>query len=230
MGLLRKKVSEYSTKKWVAFDFDGTIAETTTTLISFYNEYIAEKHHIRTLSTDELEELKNMTTSEKLAYMKIPFYKLPFVIGSARKFFPNIMQELPVATGLQDALIELKKRGYHLAILSSNKKSNIELYLAQHQLAQYFDYISCDKGRSLFVKHKTLRAFLDEKNIPTSQFIYVGDETRDIIACKKADVKALSVSWGWDSREVLQVLNPTGVADSPEELVSLITTELGPAL
>ena len=227
MGLLNKQVTPPSTDKWVAFDFDGTIAETSSTLIGFYNEYIAKKHKIRTLSLQDLDTLKDMSTAEKLTFMNIPFYKFPFVIGSARKFFPQIMQQLPVTKGLKDALTQLKMRGYKLAILSSNKTSNIEEYLVEHHLQSLFSYISCDKGRSLFVKHKTLKNFVKEMHISYENFVYIGDETRDVIACNKAGVTPISVSWGWDSHRVLKLSNPDRVVATPSELVEIVTQHLG---
>ncbi len=208
--------------KWIVFDFDGTIAETTETLVDFYNEEIATRYKCRTITVEEMEDLKDMTTSEKMSFLKIAFYKLPFIINRARKKFPELMRELPVMAGLEDACNELKKAGYNLAILSSNKEENIINYLNHHKIAYLFSMVQCDKGRSLFVKHKTIKRFMKKKGISPTDMVYVGDESRDIVACNKIEVPIISVTWGWDSREVLKSMNGSHIAERPVELLSLV--------
>jgi phosphoglycolate phosphatase len=83
---------------------------------------------------------------------------------------------------------------------------------------EFFHNIVCDKGRSLFVKHKTIKTFLQIHDVLPENAVYIGDESRDVVACKKAGVTVISVTWGWDSRDVLELVNPQNLIDSPEEL------------
>ena len=52
--------------------------------------------------------------------------------------------------------------------------------------------------------------------------IYVGDETRDIEATKRAKIPVIAVRWGFNSREILLTLKPNKIADTPSELMSCL--------
>jgi phosphoglycolate phosphatase len=52
--------------------------------------------------------------------------------------------------------------------------------------------------------------------------VYIGDEYRDILACKKSKIKIISVTWGFDSRDLLVSGNPDFIVDSPVELLNVI--------
>jgi len=204
-------------EKWVIFDFDGTISETTDALVKLWNENVAKKYKLKVIANEELLALRDMTAAEKIAYLKIPFYKLPFVISAARKGFLKHMGNFAVYSGLKAVCEKFIEKGCKLAIISSNKEENIRKYLSKNNF-ELFSEVYCDKGRSLFVKHKTIKKFLAEHEIARENIVYIGDESRDVVACKKAGVEVVSVSWGWDSREVLELINPHHLADTPDEL------------
>jgi phosphoglycolate phosphatase len=204
-------------EKWVIFDFDGTISETTDVLAKFWNEYLAKKFKLRPIHGNDLDNLRNMSAIEKIAFFKIPFYKLPFVVNSARKNFPKYMDEFAVFSGIKTVCHKFLQDGCKLAIISSNREENIRKFLVKNNFDIFTD-IFCDKGRSLFVKHKTIKRFLLEHELRIKNVVYVGDESRDVVACKKAGIDIISVTWGWDSRDVLELVNPQHLVDSPEGL------------
>jgi len=214
-------------EKWVIFDFDGTISETTDVLAQFWNDYLAPKYKLRKIYGDDLENLRNMSAREKIAFFQIPFFKLPFVISSARKQFAKYIDEFAVFSGLTEVFKKIHGSGLKLAIVSSNREENIRKYLKKHKF-EFFDSIFCDKGRSLFVKHRTIKRFLREKDVLPENAVYVGDESRDVVACKKAGVAVISVTWGWDSRDVLELVNPHNLVDTSEELYKKIVEILQP--
>jgi phosphoglycolate phosphatase len=212
--------------KWIIFDFDGTISETTDALAKFWNEYLAKKYKLRTINNADLEILRNLTAIEKIAYFKIPFYKLPFVVNSARKHFSKSMDNFAAVSGLKTVCENFIAKGCKLAIISSNREPNIRKYLSKNNF-ELFSEISCDKGRSLFVKHKTIKRFLQEREILPENVVYVGDESRDVAACKKVGISVISVTWGWDSRDVLELVNPQSLVDSPPDLYLKASQILG---
>ena len=208
-------------EKWIIFDFDGTISETTDALVMFWNEHLAKKYKLRTLNSDALNDLRDMTAIEKIAYFEIPFYKLPFVVNSARKSFPKHMDNFAVYSGLKTVCEKFIEKGCKLAIVSSNREENIRKYLSKNKF-ELFSEIFCDRGHSLFVKHKTIKRFLREHDISPENAVYVGDESRDVVACKKAGIEIVSVTWGWDSRDVLELVNSTHLANNSDELYKKI--------
>ena len=55
-----------------------------------------------------------------------------------------------------------------------------------------------------------------------SEIIYIGDELRDIEACRAVNVPIISVSWGFNSTEILEKNNPGMVAANTEEVYNFI--------
>ncbi|MDR0303572.1 MAG: HAD-IA family hydrolase [Chitinispirillales bacterium] len=213
-------------EKWVIFDFDGTISETTDTLAKFWNERLAKKYKLRTIDNENLNLLKDMNAIEKIKFFKIPFYKLPFVVNSAREHFHKYADEFAVVSGLKSVCEKLIEKGYKLSIVSSNREANIRKYLLRNKF-DIFSEIFCDKGHSLFVKHKTIKKFLREYNISQGEAVYIGDESRDVVACRNAGIDIISVTWGWDSREVLELVNPHNLVNTSDELYKKVVEILG---
>ena len=56
------------------------------------------------------------------------------------------------------------------------------------------------------------------EQLPAGRIVYVGDETRDIEACRAAGIPVIAVSWGLNTRALLFSLSPDQIVDSPEEL------------
>jgi phosphoglycolate phosphatase len=52
--------------------------------------------------------------------------------------------------------------------------------------------------------------------------LYVGDEVRDIQACKKSFVKIIAVTWGFDIPDVLKSHNPDFLVSTPKEILDII--------
>lgn len=207
--------------KWVVFDFDGTITEYAAGIFSFYNEHIAAPFKSRRLEPEDWDTMKSLSISEKMKFVRISIWHAPLIVRKCRKNFPEIISRLTMVEGLREACEELKAQGYKLAIISTNKRSNIEIYMKNNKIEHLFDSIFCDRGPFLSIKHRTIRRMMKKMKLTNKDIVYVGDETRDVVACRKIGVPAVSVTWGWESREVLAKANDK-LADTPEEMVSYV--------
>jgi phosphoglycolate phosphatase-like HAD superfamily hydrolase len=63
---------------------------------------------------------------------------------------------------------------------------------------------------------------LRKESLNPEEVVYVGDETRDIEAAKKSQIKVIAVTWGFNSKQVLAAQNPDFLIDRPEELIKVI--------
>jgi phosphoglycolate phosphatase len=116
-------------------------------------------------------------------------------------------------------LLELKKAGFRLGILTSNSKENVQSFLMNNQL-DIFDSIY--SGASVFGKSKVIKTAIKKGKFSSHEVVYVGDETRDVDAARSAGVRIISVSWGFNTKEVLQKQNPDFLIDHPSELPALL--------
>ena len=75
---------------------------------------------------------------------------------------------------------------------------------------------------SLFNKSNAIKKILDKNNLKPEETIYVGDEVRDIKAAKKAGIKICSVSYGFNSSELLELQKPDYLVNKSQDILKVI--------
>jgi len=95
-------------------------------------------------------------------------------------------------------------------------------FLKANDLDNLFDFIY--SGVTIFGKTTIINNVLKQQQIKLQEVIYVGDETRDIEASKKANIKVIAVTWGFNSPEVLARQNPDFLVHQPSELLEIINS------
>ena len=74
----------------------------------------------------------------------------------------------------------------------------------------------------MFGKHRSLKRLLKTYHMKPAETIYIGDEVRDIEACRKAKVQIIAVTWGFNSKRILERAKPDFIADKPEDIVKIV--------
>jgi phosphoglycolate phosphatase len=196
------------------FDFDGTIADTLSAIIRMINEH-AHEFNIRPLDAKDVEDLRGLSNTEILKKYKIPLVKVPALMLRSQKELHHRMHEVNLFPGIRELVIELKKTGFGLGILTSNSEENVLKLLRARDL-DVFDFIHSESnflGKNRALLHLLRQHGLDKENV-----VYVGDEVRDIEACQKIPIDIVAVSWGFNRREMLGKHLPTYLVDSAEEI------------
>lgn len=205
-------------KKYILFDFDGTLADSFDCMLELLKE-ISGKYHLVLPSE---KELKNQPLRDLFKQSSLSFIRRLMLIREMKKLATKSMAGIKPFNGMKEVLIHLKKQGFQLYILTSNTSKNVQLFLEANQLDNTFDGI-IDQA-SLFGKHRTIRKFLKKQKIFKEQVIYVGDEVRDLQSMKKAGVQMIAVSWGFNSKSLLERYT-NQIADHPEQLCELLEKE-----
>lgn len=203
--------------KCVTFDFDGTIADTRSIFTDIYNNILVARYGGRRVSEDDIEKLRKFSLYKKLRYLKVSPLKIPLFVKAARSEVSKRIKHFPLFDGIDTVMVNLKKKGYTIAVISTNRRKNVRRFLELKNIT-VVDHIYSDIGASLFVKGRTIKRFLRKKRIAKKNFVYIGDELRDVEACKKVGVKIVAVSWGWDSLEAIKKGNPDFVAHEPKDI------------
>ena len=205
--------------KVVIFDFDGTIADTLSTIVSITNR-LAGEFSYRPISLDELVKFKNLNSRQILQESGISKFELPFVIRKIKAELNQEIQVLKPVPNIPSILTELKMQGNRLGILTSNSKKNVTSFLERNNLWDSFDFIY--SSSTLFGKDRVLKRILIKEKLVLKEVIYVGDETRDIEAAKKTNIKVIAVSWGFNAQKVLAMHEPDYLVNYPCELLQII--------
>lgn len=206
-------------KKVIIFDFDGTLADTFDALVVVTNRLALEFGYPPT-TPEELPKIRNLSSREIIKQSGVPIFRIPFFLKKIREYLHKDILNLNPIPGIKEALLQLKHEGYCLGILTSNSEENVNLFLKKHGIEDLFSFIYSET--SLFSKDKSIRKLMKKNHLTSEEVIYVGDETRDIEASKKINIKVIAVSWGFNSREILTKHNPDSLIHQPSELIEVL--------
>ncbi|NJL62694.1 MAG: HAD-IA family hydrolase [Methylacidiphilales bacterium] len=209
------------TKKVIIFDFDGTIADTVDALVNVANRLAVEFGYIQ-ITPEELAILRNLTSREIISYSGISVFKIPFLVKKVKSELKDKIPELKPIDGIKEALTELKSKAHRLGIITSNSQDNVSEFLKINQMDDLFEFVY--SGVTIFGKTTIINNVLRQKQIKLQEVIYVGDETRDVEASKKANIQVVAVTWGFNSYDILSRQKPDFLINHPDELLDVIQT------
>ena len=208
-------------KTILIFDFDGTIADTLQLMRNVSN-HLSKEFHFKHIEPEDVDTLKNMSSQELIKYLHIPFLMLPLIITKAKQELHKDMETVEPIAGLKEILFKLKELKFKMGILTSNSAENVKKFVNIHQL-NCFDFIT--STTQIWGKHVSLKKLMNQQGFQPENIIYIGDETRDIPAARKAGVKIAAVTWGFNSKNALQKHHPDFLLTKPEQLLNLYTSE-----
>ncbi len=207
--------------KVIIFDFDGTVADTLNVILGIANG-AAEEFGYKRVSREEVEELKGLTPRQIIKQSGISIFKVPFILRRIKTELNKQIQYISPFSGMKEALIKLNQQGHILGIITSNSEENVMDFLEINGLKDLFEFVY--SGTTIFGKSKVIANCLRKGNFSPEDVIYVGDETRDIEAAKKTQIKVISVGWGFNLPVALAKMEPDFLIHQPEELVEAIAS------
>lgn len=204
---------------YLIFDFDGTLVDSFCCVIEKFN-ILANGFNFRKINLEEIDELRNLSSSELIKYLKIPIYKIPIVIYRVRKYLQKEMYKLLPFTGVPKVLQDLSDAGFSLGIITSNSEENVISWLDYHEIKQYFSFIHVES--SYFGKKRLLKKVMKTNKIEQKHSFYIGDETRDIEAAKQCNMFSIAVTWGYNSEKILSQYYPHYIARVPADILKIV--------
>jgi phosphoglycolate phosphatase len=202
----------------IVWDFDGTLADTLALSVQTFNA-LAGRHGFRPL--DDLDAVRSLNTKAFFRYHKIPLWKLPMLAAEYRAAVGAHMASVRLFAGLAEVLRGLRGAGFRQGVLSSNTAENVRACLEANAAGEAFDFVV--GYPRLFGKATAIRRLLRRQAVGPREFLYVGDELRDVEAARKAGVDVAAVAWGYHAPEVLARQTPTYFWKSPDDALASLT-------
>ena len=204
--------------KCVIFDFDGTLANTENVIFRVYNE-IAKKYGYKEITHDYIDELKHQPIHNIIKDLGVPYLKVFSLIKKGQKLMKEYHKSMdPYEEDLKETLKILKSKLSYKGIISSNSKKNINTFLKNEKI-DTMDFII---SSPLFSKEIKINKLKKKLKLKDEDILYVGDEVRDIVSAKKANIDIASVTYGYNTKEYLSSENPTYFIDDLKELFNII--------
>lgn len=202
--------------KAIIFDFDGTLADSLLLGLEGVNQ-LAERFSYPVFDDADYIRAKGVKQLIK-EDLGLRWYQFPVYLRALKQQLIPQMSKLKLNDGIEDVIRELHQQA-QLFILTSNIRPAVDYVIEQYEI-DLFEGIYA--GTSLFKKHSKLQRLLRKHKLKAKEAVYVGDEVRDIVACRRIGMPIISVSWGFNSAEVLAQAGPNHLAHSPEELLQTL--------
>lgn len=206
-------------KKTIIFDFDGTIADSLHLLVELYNN-VAHIFFCKKIKNEDIKKLQSRRPQELMKSYWINTFKLLLLLLRLRRDLKKNIKKLKAIEWIIQAIKDIKSNWFDLGIMTSNSKENVEIFLSMNWIDGVFDFVY--SGKNLFGKEKVINKLLKKENICHDKVVYIWDETRDIEAARKIWIPIVSVSWWFNSRDILENLNPNMIVDKPENLLACL--------
>jgi len=212
-----------SVKKIIIFDLDGTLSNNVDQSELIY-ERISKRYKLKQLSKDGIRELKTKPGLKRLFDLGVPIYKLPKLYRESRDIASEFVDDCTIISGMKELLVNLNESKVKLAIVSSNSVSNINKILSNNDI-NTFSFI--EGKASMKGKKRKIKKLLRKHGYDPEDAIYVGDEIRDVSACRSIPIEVIAVTWGFETKNALANSNPDYIVETIEELSSLLMNKTG---
>jgi phosphoglycolate phosphatase len=196
------------------FDFDGVICNSLDEAVKTVNEFLVNQK----LPTTSLREIRRVGVLTLIERYKIPKIKIPKLLIMGRKAISKKIPYLKPFPNILKMLAKLSEK-HQLFIITSNSKQNVYKFLKRYKSEKIF--LKIDDSKNLFGKEGKIKRIIGFYKLNKFLSYYIGDETRDVLAAKRAGIKSVAVSWGYESKSVLRKANPDLLISRVEELLKL---------
>ena len=212
--------------KLIAFDLDGTVADTLADLAASVNHALSlyglptypdedYKHFVGNGVDNLIKNVLNKNYTPELAE------KVKAEFGSY--YASHSMDYTKAYPGMDGLLARLSADGYMTAVISNKPDAFVPAILSELYPAHRFTYTS---GQRAGIARKpapdSLLMLLKELGVEKSDTLYIGDSDVDVRFAHNAGVKVCGVSWGFRGADELRAAGADHIADTINELAEFI--------
>jgi phosphoglycolate phosphatase len=171
---------------------------------------------------EDLRSIRNLTLAELGRTIGIPEEKTGEYAAEMFRLLRKDTRILTIWSGIPHVLNHLSEN-HTLVIITANAREAVQKTLVQNGLTDcireiYDGEIPGSKADKIV---KSMKKF----NFEANQTFMIGDAFSDIIEGKKAGVKTIAVTWGYQPREKLVEANPNFIIEKPADLLEIFSSE-----
>jgi len=202
--------------KNVILDFDGTLVDSQSIFISSANELSKAFGYGRIEPGLKLRE--KSTRDVLIDVLGLLPEQVPLWVEKFKEQLNHNMRSAVTVKGMKEVLSALRK-DYRLGIVTSNTEETVRHILARDDIGQV-DFIWADAPA--LEKDRAIEGALIKYTLSPEETIYVGDDVGDIDACRKAGIKIIAISWGFNSKAMLERKGPDYLVETPTQLLTIL--------
>lgn len=180
--------------KLVCFDVDGTLVDNIVYSWELFHDYFD-------VDMEKREEMRNKYYNKEIDYLQWALHDMGMWMekGATRDDFFKAMKDLRLMDGAMETILELRKRGIKLAIISGSLDIILQKVMPNYK--ELFDdvflsHLIFDKGGKLIdaevteydmiKKAEALRKIANREGIDLKETVHIGDHHNDLEIAKIA--------------------------------------------
>ena len=194
--------------KLIAFDFDGTLADSVDFCLLVFEKVFAKYMGEKAPGREDIYQNFGMNEPGVLRFFmghdnpeaEADFYRIH------RELHPEMCPE--VYPGCRELLEFIRSRNVEQMILTGRSETTCSISMEYLQLSDYFSAFQTGSPEKND-KSGQLCKIMEERGLKRDEIIYIGDAVSDAEACIKAGVTCLTAAWAKSARiPELEKINP----------------------
>ena len=208
--------------KTILFDLDGTLTDSGEGILNCAE--LGLRHFgLPVPSREEMRVFVGPPLHETFLKFGVPEDRVEEAVTVFRSRYTTIGKfENTPYPGVHDLLKALKEAGHTLLIATSKPENMAIEILEKFELSQYFDRIcgaTLDRSR---ISKEDVIAYLLGLSGTAENMVMVGDTAFDVVGAAAHGISTIGVSWGYGSVAEMQQAGAIAIANTMEELLSLL--------
>ncbi len=211
--------------KLIAFDFDGTLIDSTTAIVESI-QCAAADVGVPVPTTERASHVIGLGLIDALrhAMPDLPQERYRELGERYRYHYLARDHDLRLFAGVEMMLDELAAAGYFLAVATGKTRLGLDRALNASGLGSRFQSSRCADECHSKPHPQMLQELMDEFNVAPEGTLMIGDTTHDLLMAKSAGVHAVAVTYGAHPREALEAESPVYSANNVEELIAWLAS------
>ncbi len=219
--MVNRKVINGNEIGLIAFDFDGTLMDSTTAIVEAIQS-AARDLGVPVPSTERASHIIGLGLLDALrhAMPDLPQKRYRELGERYRHHYLARDHELRLFAGVEMMLDELAAVGYLLTVATGKSRLGLDRALGVTGLSSRFQSSRCADECHSKPHPQMLQELMEEFSVAPEATLMIGDTTHDLLMAKNAGVLAVAVTYGAHPRESLEAESPVYCANNVEELTA----------
>ena len=206
--------------KLLVFDWDGTLMDSEAHIVSCLQAASAELE-LEPLPDAVMKNIIGLGLRDAVDTLypgRDEEFRQRFGAAYRRHFFAPTETPSRLFSGARETLLELRERGYLLAVATGKGRQGLDKALHDSGLAPLFHSTRCAEEAGSKPDPRMLLEILEETGIEAAETVMIGDTEYDMQMAFNARTHAVAVSYGVHDRERLLRWRPLACLDAITEL------------
>jgi phosphoglycolate phosphatase len=210
--------------KAVLFDLDGTLLNTLDDLY-YSTNYALEQFNFPTRTYEEVRTFVGNGV-KVLIEKAVPKGKNEYVEEVLEVFKEHYkshsMDHIYIYNGIKELIIELKKMNIKIAVVTNKFHAAAEIIVEKYFKDDFLIALGESKELNKKPHPDMCNKVLSILNSKSENTLYVGDSEVDILTAANANLKCISCSWGFRTKDELKFAGANIIIEKPIELLKYL--------